>query len=96
MPLWELDGTEDCKKVICHCLKTKPMYFEQLLLGYKTHEIRKNDRNFQVGDKLDLKEWDAGYTGRKLVFIITHITNYKQKNGFVVLSIQKQPSNIFI
>ena len=41
-----------------HELKTYPKYFQETIEGNKPFEIRKNDRNFQVGDVLILKEWD--------------------------------------
>jgi|TARA_Y100000310_G_scaffold298310_1_gene332146 hypothetical protein len=41
-----------------HELKTEPKYFGRLVSGDKTFEIRKNDRDFQVGDELILKEYD--------------------------------------
>lgn len=33
-----------------HILKIKDKYFEKILSGLKPWEIRKNDRNYQVGD----------------------------------------------
>lgn len=61
-----------------HELKVWPAYFERLLDGSKTFEIRRDDRGFQPGDRLILREWDpayvktlfggiGGYTGRRLV-----------------------------
>ena len=61
-----------------HELKVWPTYFERLLDGNKTFEIRRDDRGFQPGDRLILREWDpvgvtvlfggvGGYTGRKVV-----------------------------
>ena len=41
-----------------HALKTLPIYFDAALRGDKTFEVRKNDRDFQTGDTLILKEWD--------------------------------------
>ena len=41
---------------MAHELKTYPKYFQETIEGNKPFEIRKNDRNFQVGDVLILKE----------------------------------------
>ena len=50
-----------------HELKIYPKYFEAILDGKKTFEIRKNDRNFHVGDRVVLKEWDnINYSGREI------------------------------
>ncbi|MEN2360817.1 ASCH/PUA domain-containing protein [Levilactobacillus brevis] len=70
-----------------HKLKILPKYMSAQLSGVKTFEIRKNDRNYQVGDRLLLREWDGEkYTGRETMVFITYITDYKQKNGYVVLA----------
>lgn len=39
-----------------HELKTWSEYFNDIVSGKKPFELRKNDRNFQVGDKLHLIE----------------------------------------
>jgi hypothetical protein len=41
-----------------HELKCWPPYFERLLDGSKTFEVRKDDRGYQTGDWLVLREWD--------------------------------------
>lgn len=49
-----------------HALKTEPQFFEAVIDGSKTFEVRKNDRDFRVGDYLALNELDdtrEGYTG---------------------------------
>jgi hypothetical protein len=38
------------KKSITHELKILPVYFEAVANGRKQFEIRKNDRDFQIGD----------------------------------------------
>jgi ASC-1-like (ASCH) protein len=76
-----------------HELKTEPPYFQAVLDGRKKFEIRKNDRDFQVGDKLILKEYDADvhvFTGRKVEVTVTYMTDYAQQPGYVVLGIESQ------
>ena len=41
-----------------HQLKTWPQYFERIISGQKNFEVRKNDRDFQVGDILILNHYD--------------------------------------
>jgi hypothetical protein len=45
-----------------HELKTWPEYFEFIWIGDKPFEVRKNDRDFQVGDILQLREYVPGNT----------------------------------
>jgi hypothetical protein len=71
-----------------HELKTLPSFYEPILHGLKRFEIRKNDRNFEVGDFLLLKEWDGDeYTGRELTFRVSYLTDFQQKSGYVVMGI---------
>lgn len=42
-----------------HELKLDIKYFDDVKSGKKNFEIRKNDRDFQVGDILELKAWDS-------------------------------------
>lgn len=58
-----------------HELKTWPVYFEAVLDGSKTFELRKDDRGFLVGDSLILREWvpaNGQYTGRSLTVEVTY------------------------
>jgi ASC-1-like (ASCH) protein len=77
-------------KILKHELKLETDYFGSVFAGLKTFEIRFNDRNYQVGDTLVLREWDwfsETFTGREVEKKVTYITNYEQKDGFVVMSI---------
>jgi hypothetical protein len=51
-----------------HYLKIAPCYFEDIASGKKCFELRKNDRDYKVGDTLVLQEWlpDIEYTGREI------------------------------
>ena len=41
-----------------HTLKIWPQYYSRVKDGSKTFEIRENDRGFQKGDLVELREWD--------------------------------------
>lgn len=74
-----------------HELKILPEFFEAVTSGRKQFEIRKNDRNFKVGDQLILKEFDwlrDEYTGDSYKVEVTYITDYAQHDGFVVLGVR--------
>lgn len=56
--------------ITIHKLKTIQPFFDHVKQGYKSFEIRKNDRDFKVGDILILQEYDAqnqNYSGEELV-----------------------------
>lgn len=84
-----------------HELKTWPLYFEQVRNGNKNFEVRKNDRNFSVGDELILKEYvpkgyyedglnDDKYTGRIIHRKVSYILRggeFGIQDGFVVMGL---------
>ena len=50
-----------------HKLKVTPKYFYDVCYRNKRFELRKDDRDYKVGDTLLLEEWDGeNYTGRCL------------------------------
>lgn len=69
-----------------HEIKIEEQFFRDIKCGKKKFEIRYNDRNYQVGDDVLLKEITnhSIYTGRELLVEIIYITSYQQKDGFVV------------
>ncbi|HEL6781611.1 TPA: DUF3850 domain-containing protein [Listeria monocytogenes] len=72
-----------------HELKILSEYFWDIVVEQKTFEIRKNDRDFQVGDRLILKEFKRGKLTRRWIAVeVTYITNYEQKEGYVVMGIK--------
>ena len=72
-----------------HYLKILPKYFADVRTGVKTFEIRKNDRNYKVGDTLFLREYENGYfTGNIVEAVVTYITDYAQKDNYVVMAIE--------
>jgi hypothetical protein len=73
-----------------HNLKILPQYFEAVAKGLKTFEIVFNDRDYKIGDRIILMEFDGNtYTGREVAAEITFMTNYEQKPGYIVFSFRK-------
>ncbi len=66
-----------------HQLKIKSEYLNAIIFGDKTFEIRKNDRDFKVGDRVTLIEEEGE---RYLTIRIKYITSYAQQNGYIVFS----------
>lgn len=86
-----------------HEIKAYPAFFSEILSGKKTFEIRFDDRGYQVGHHLHIKEFDPveakqiragnfrdtqGYTGREVKAEITYVTSWAQKEGYIVMAIQ--------
>ena len=61
-----------------HVLKSWPRFFSQLVAGDRTHELRRNDRDFRIGDLLELHEFEPTtrrYTGRVCTLVVRSITS---------------------
>lgn len=60
-----------------HELKTWSVPFAAVWDGLKPYEIRRNDRDYKVGDRLVLREWTPvtnRYLGRKVEVVVTYMT----------------------
>lgn len=84
--------------------KIWPEYFQEILDGKKTFELRLNDFDIAEGDTLLLKEWDPKtreYTGRQLEKEVGYVGKWKvedltkfwpmeeiEKNGIQVISLK--------
>lgn len=81
-------------KEMIHELKILPEYFTEVLSRKKTFEIRKNDRGFQEGDTVILKEHTKkkGFSGNYVKAKITYVSDFAQKQDFVVLAIRLEKS----
>lgn len=77
-----------------HRLKCYERFFKLTESGTKCFEIRRNDRDYQVGDLLELSETVEGSpTGRMMLFEIISILTSADfpdgiKEGFAVLGIK--------
>lgn len=80
-----------------HQLKCEAKYFEELCFGTKTFEVRKNDRDFHVGDYLALNELtplcnddEKKETGRSALFHVHYLLDDPRfvKEGYVIMGIE--------
>lgn len=76
-----------------HDLKIETEFFDAIASGLKTFEIRRNDRDYTVGDIINLCEYnDNGYTNREIRRLkITYISDYMQFDNYVVMGFDCNP-----
>ena len=74
-----------------HELKVWGSFFDALMVGTKTFEVRRDDRGFKVGDYLRIREWVEGeYSGRELTKRVTYMLEggaFGLEAGHVVLAL---------
>ena len=78
-----------------HRLKINPKWFDLVISGKKRAEVRKNDRLFESGDTVTLREFDVDCTGRTVEIEITHVLYHDDfpeglKPGYCVFSFMLQ------
>lgn len=78
-----------------HRVKLHPNYCDRIISGQKTFEIRKNDRDYQVGDRLSMYPFVEGlkfsYPGmesRNIEADVIYFTTAYQQDGYCVLGIK--------
>lgn len=83
-----------------HDLKTVQPHFDAVSSGAKKAEVRRDDRGFEVGDRLILREYDAIsgiYSGRTIEARVTHVLSGFEglAPGYVALSIELLQTTLF-
>jgi hypothetical protein len=61
-----------------HEVKSWSHFYDAIKRGDKTHDLRKDDRGYKVGDILNLRRYDiekGDYTGDECQALITYITS---------------------
>jgi len=79
------------RKPQTHEVKAWPAFFGPVQDGSKPFEIRKNDRDYQVGDTLHIREWcpkKRDYTGHECWRVICYVTAWQQIKNHVVMGIR--------
>lgn len=60
-----------------HELKIWPQYYCRVADGSKTFELRKNDRGFQPGDVVNLREYDPTEPHESLKFKLSPMISFR-------------------
>ena len=90
-------------------VKSWPWFFEEMITGRKKHDMRdKRDREYKVGDKMLLREFDprtGQYSGRAAIGTITYITDNVTPcamssaaldRDFAILSLDVQSPRLYV
>ena len=85
-----LETIKEGKSVVTHDLEISPRFFGDIVSGEKRCEIRRNDRDYRVGDLLLLREYDqkggGRYTGQSVLVRVTHIVHESSISEFNLLA----------
>lgn len=87
----EVPGNESDERR--HRLKLAKMFFEAVDTGKKSFELRKNDRNYQIGDILELHEMSNGeetgrVTEKQVVYILEGFKGLEE--GYCILGLDEK------
>lgn len=76
-----------------HSILILQKYFEEILTGVKTFELRKNDRDYKVGDTILLNEFDGKNLTHRLcsvqiTYVLKDVPMYGLMDGYAILGIR--------
>lgn len=76
-----------------HELKIRPEYILPVFSRRKNFELRKNDRDFQVGDKIVFKEFDGekyteAFVLREVTYVLKDCPEYGLQDGYCILGLE--------
>ena len=80
---------------IVHHLKILPTYYHETVTGKKKSQLRKNDRDYRIGDTLCLHEWDEElqiFTGPQANVLVTDKIEDCEglMPGYCILSVEQK------
>ena len=87
----EVPGSESDERR--HRLKLAKMFFDAVNTGKKSFELRKNDRNYQIGDILELHEMSDGeetgrVTEKQVIYILEGFKGLEE--GYCILGLEEK------
>lgn len=83
-----------------HIVRSWTHLYQPMAAGLKTHDLRLNDRDYQVGDRLLMQEYDpakGALTGQETLVEITYITGRDEgHNPCAVSSVVLHPDYVIL
>lgn len=86
-----------------HTLKIKTKYFVDVTMGLKTFELRKNDRDYQVGDLITFEVINATgdifpkeYNVFQITYILKDCPEYGLDKDYVILGIKPLETGVYL
>lgn len=76
-----------------HVLKIKDEYIREIYRGSKTFELRKDDRDYEIGDLIHFVNIDGEESilhrdnQFKITYILRNVPEYGLQDGYAILSI---------
>ena len=88
------NGSRRCAATKAIEKKILPEFFEAVVRGDKTFEVRKDEDDVQVGDTIILREWDGtSYTGRwthvYVSYVLRNAERYGLMSGYCIFSVSR-------
>ena len=71
-----------------HEIKCWPQYYCRVVDGSKTFEVRENDRGYQPGDDVLMREWDPTIVEREQQIGTSEVHWYKEPRGYTGRSVK--------
>lgn len=78
-----------------HELKIRDNYYYDLMHGLKSFELRKNDRNYQVGDLIHFVDVNGNDFLNEpsnlfcITYVLKNVPEYGLKDDYCILSVKK-------
>lgn len=80
-----------------HKLKIKDKYYQDLIRGRKLFELRKNDRDYKVGDLIHfvgINGEEYNYNVYIIVYVLKDVPEYGLDKDYCILGIRNLINNI--
>lgn len=72
---------------VVHTVKIDHHWWDEIAYGRKTAELRRDDRDYQIGDRIRFMVRDIQYGERTITHVLKNAEEHGLRPGFVMLSL---------